>query len=307
MAIARLDGRYGASGDGRHYTCPPYWRCRHLLPRPARLAATGTKLYVAGIGQNSLPPDYADVRAKNISAPANVSLRNRAVVRAVLESRLPSPRSVPVKVLLDGKERETRRLDLPAGRHVAHFETIRPVGKEGVHRLTITCDLPAGDAGPENNSRSTFIRAHRSKALARYVEGRPRWEYRFARGVLREISGIGFEAILAPFAPRPDTAVGGGPLRPAGWEMLTGHAGGADEPGTPGPPGDGNARGAAAGGAFFDPANADTAFRAVASRGRAFVREHMETYDLLHPLWMLGPFVSLLMAEWLLRERMGLP
>src|SRR5262249_53547500 len=91
-------------------------------------------------------------------------------------------REVDVTVKSEGSELDRKRIILKANQ--LEELTFVPAKTSGILNLEIGVSPLAGEATEDNNRLTRNVRIIDEKIKVLFVEGRPRWEYRYLRGVL---------------------------------------------------------------------------------------------------------------------------
>jgi hypothetical protein len=152
-------------------------------------ARAGTPIFGVPVGS---PVRLRDVVIVDVFTTRQVSLGDTAQVSITLESQGFDGRSVKVELrdgetVLDAKDlvlrsAEQQQLEL-------RFEAKVP----GPRYLTI--NVPVQPEEPDelkaNNSEVAFIRVDKEKIKVLYVEGPPRWDFRFLKNSMRRDNGLG--------------------------------------------------------------------------------------------------------------------
>ncbi|HUT32412.1 MAG TPA: VWA domain-containing protein [Planctomycetota bacterium] len=139
----------------------------------------GIPLFPVGIGV----PDPPDVRVEGLVVQDTVFAKDRVPVRFRLTSKGFTNRHLDVVVTVDGKEIARQDVVLTGD---TQFEEMSFLPEEGAASLTLkvaATPLP-GEVVADNNHLSQNIRVIDEKIKVLYVEGKPRWEYRYLRAVL---------------------------------------------------------------------------------------------------------------------------
>lgn len=152
-------------------------------------ARAGASIYGVPVGSAVRVRDLAIV---DVFTSGQVSVGDKAQVAVTLESEGFNGRPVKVELLdgeklLDSKELvlrgvEQQQLELS-------FEATEP----GARYLTV--NVPVQPEEPEelraNNSDVVFLRVSKEKVKVLYVEGMPRWDFRFLKNAMRRDHGLG--------------------------------------------------------------------------------------------------------------------
>ncbi len=144
------------------------------------LGEQGIPLYPMGIGL----PAPRDVGLRNLVVQDAFFPRDKITARVQVFGNGYEGRATELRLLLDGREvgrqrvvlsREPRCVDLP-------FEV--PEGKGGLVYLEVVVPEQPGEVSVANNRIQQPVRILEQKIKVLYVEGKPRWEYRYLRTVL---------------------------------------------------------------------------------------------------------------------------
>jgi hypothetical protein len=152
-------------------------------------ARAGTPIFGVPVGS---PVRLRDVAIVDVFTTRQVSLGDTAQVSVTLESQGFDGRSVKIDLLdgetvLDSKElvlrgAEQQQIEL-------RFEAKEP----GPRYLTI--NVPVQPEEPDelkaNNTEVAFIRVDKERIKVLYVEGAPRWDFRFLKNSMRRDNGLG--------------------------------------------------------------------------------------------------------------------
>jgi hypothetical protein len=149
------------------------------LEAALRLKERSIPLYLVGLGLKD--PDNVAVR--KVIVPDVVFHKDKVPVRVLIESRGFAERSVELSVRLDDEAVANRTVQLTDG---TQFEEITfvPQRAGGQARLEVALDTLDGEVSLEDNVVPRSLKVIDEKIKVLYVEGKPRWEYRYLRGVL---------------------------------------------------------------------------------------------------------------------------
>ncbi|HSG64274.1 MAG TPA: glutamine amidotransferase, partial [Gammaproteobacteria bacterium] len=159
--------------------------------RLAEIAAFGVPVHTVGVGREVIEDDVelAGVRLPTDALPgsrltAQVSVRHAAGGDAEL------------KVYDGDKILAAKTLPLPArggvSTHLIEFD----VGAAGVKDLRFTLDPLPGEPNVVNNAQYRVVEIPATRRSVLYLEGEPRWEYKFIRRALDESSPIRLASLL---------------------------------------------------------------------------------------------------------------
>lgn len=150
---------------------------------PVRVAAEmqkrGIPIYPIPIGLPAPP----DVMIGEVIAPEAVFQGDPVTLRVRVQSQGLDGQSTTLKLKLDGEETQSESLVLAEGSQFVEMK-IQPKQSSGALQLDFEIDGTEADSNPKNNSASHRMRIIDEKIKVLYVEGSPRWEFRYLRWVL---------------------------------------------------------------------------------------------------------------------------
>ena len=144
-----------------------------------RMRERNIPLFPLGIGL----PDPPDLRIGTVSVHDTVLLNDTVPVHVQIESTGYANRSVEVTLKLDG-QRVARADVLLTGRPQFVQLEFAPERETGSAKLEVELTALPGESSTDNNRYARPIRVIDEKIRVLYVEGKPRWEYRYLRRVL---------------------------------------------------------------------------------------------------------------------------
>lgn len=162
-----------------------------------RLQADGIRVFPLPLGSRSAPPDAAVVRAE---APSAVFVGDIVPVRVRARSTDPSAESITIELIdPSGNVRDRREAPL----------TQDPEGaRSGEATLTFVPDAPgrgdwtvrvadaAGEVITSNNAAAVPVAAVERTIRVLYIDGYPRWEYRYLKNLLLRERSVRASAML---------------------------------------------------------------------------------------------------------------
>jgi hypothetical protein len=150
---------------------------------PVRVAAgmgkRGIPVYPISIGLPAPP----DVMIGEVIAPEAVFQGDPVTLRVRVQSRGLDGQSTTLKLKVDGEETQSETLALADGSQFVEMK-IQPKQNSGTLQLDFAIDGTELDSNPKNNTASHRMRIIDEKIKVLYVEGSPRWEFRYLRWVL---------------------------------------------------------------------------------------------------------------------------
>lgn len=150
------------------------------LAAARKLHDRGVRLVTVGVG---LPaPDDASLR--NLVVPEMVFANDVVLLRVQCQATGYENRSATLVAKLDGDEVARRTVSLTGQ---AQFEELsfKASSMGGGHELEVMLNPLPGEATTENNILRRNLRVLDDKIRVLYIEGSPRWEYRYIRAVLK--------------------------------------------------------------------------------------------------------------------------
>jgi hypothetical protein len=167
------------------------------------LAEAARAAHAAGTPIFSVPAGTAtrlrDVAVVDVFTTDLVSVGDTARVVVTIESQGFDKRPVKVE-LYEGKEKLDSKDLVLRGREQQQVELTFQAKQPGAHFLTV--QVPPQPEEPEslrgNNSDSAFVRVTEEKLKVLYVEGWPRWDFRFLKNAMRRDHGLGGRSAKEP-------------------------------------------------------------------------------------------------------------
>ena len=139
----------------------------------------GIPIYPIPIGLPA-PPDS---RITEIIAPQAVLKDNPVKMRVRLQSSGLDGQDATLKLKINGEDAQTVSVVLEEDTQFVDM-TIQPEQSNGAIELDFQLDAGPDDSNPKNNTAKHRVRIIEEKIKVLYVEGMPRWEFRYLRWVL---------------------------------------------------------------------------------------------------------------------------
>lgn len=136
-------------------------------------------IYPVGLGL----PDPPDIALASVIVQETVFAKDNVPVRVQIASTGYEGRSVELIATLNGRVIDRRNLSLTGGSQFEEF-TFTPEEKTTSAKLEVTLESLPDEATTSNNRTVRNVRVIDDKIKVLYVEGKPRWEYRYLRAVL---------------------------------------------------------------------------------------------------------------------------
>lgn len=168
--------------DGRNTTGPS------PVEAAAELAKLGGSVFAVAVGSKQPLPDVAIVDA---SAPGVVFVGDTARIAITIESHGLAGTNVPVRLLEGKKLLDSRDLVLREGEQ-QRIELAAEFSEPGDRYLTVEIPVQATEHASLklNNIEIVPVRVTADRRRVLYVDGRPRWDFRFLKNALRRDRGV---------------------------------------------------------------------------------------------------------------------
>lgn len=152
------------------------------------LAAAGVPVHPVAIGPAAVA---GDIELAEFSLPRRVSPNTEVSARLVIgRDAAGSAEAVRVRVFAGEALLATETVRLAAGRRHTVTDISIGSGPSGVREITAEVVADATDPLPQNNRRSQLLEVAAKRLRVLYLEGEPRWEFKFIRRALAEDDGI---------------------------------------------------------------------------------------------------------------------
>ena len=159
--------------------------------RLAEIAGFGVPVHTVGVGRESIPED---IELESVSMTTQVMAGSR--VSAQVSIRHAGPGVARLKVYNGDAILVSEDLDLPDRDGVTTHWVDFDVGDAGVKDLSFVLDAVAGERNTVNNAQFRVLEVPEDRRSILYVEGEPRWEYKFIRRAVEEDSPVRLASLL---------------------------------------------------------------------------------------------------------------
>ncbi len=157
----------------------------------AEIASFGVPVHTVGVGAETIPNDLEveDVQIPAVGLPgsnvsAQVSIRHSGSGLAQLK-------------VYDGDAiLASQQIQLPSGDGVISRWVDIDVGKPGIRDLKFALDPLPGETNVANNAMLRPMEVPEQRRSILYVEGEPRWEYKFMRRAVEDESAVRLASLL---------------------------------------------------------------------------------------------------------------
>ncbi len=143
------------------------------------LKIADTPVFPISIGS----PKSPDIRIMKIIAPKAVFPGDEVPLRIQLKSHQFDKSSIDLTLYVDGEAKGHQLVELAGGMQFASIPFV-PEREAGVVELEVKCEPLEGEMSDTNNSAKHSVKIIDEKIKVLYIEGMPRWEYRYLRWVL---------------------------------------------------------------------------------------------------------------------------
>jgi uncharacterized membrane protein len=147
--------------------------------RLAQIASYGVPVHTVGVGPEQLPNDL-ELAAVDVApvAPAG------STVSATVQVRHDATASTRLRIYDGERLLAARDLQLTGAGPITNQRIDFPAGEPGTHDLRFTLDALQGERDTINNTRTEVLHVPADRRRILYVDGEPRWEYKFVRRAL---------------------------------------------------------------------------------------------------------------------------
>jgi uncharacterized membrane protein len=158
----------------------------------SKLEARHIPFYTVGVGSESITHDAEVVK---VSAPRSTLKESSAAVDVSYRSHGFSGRKATMYVRENNVLLKTEQVTLPPDGEISETTIDLPVKNEGVRLFSFTLEAP-DDRIPENNTLDALVEIKNDHPQILYIEGEPRWEFRYIRRALQDDPNIRLVTLL---------------------------------------------------------------------------------------------------------------
>jgi len=144
--------------------------------RLTELASYGVPIHTVGVGPEQIE---GDLELERLELPANAPIGS--TVTAQVGIRHYGAATTRLRVYDRDAIIAARDIQLPRDSNATSLAIDLPAGEAGTHELRFVLDPVEGERNTLNNSRTRVVDVPASRRSILYVEGEPRWEYKFLR------------------------------------------------------------------------------------------------------------------------------
>lgn len=157
----------------------------------AEISRFGVPVHTIGIGSERIPED---LELQDITLPGQAM--PGTILSARIAIRHDEPGVARLKVYDADKLITANEIQLQTGTGVTTAWVDVPVSESGYRDLRFTLDAKPGEQVTENNSQSRVVEVKEEKYRVLYIEGEPRWEYKFMRRALEQDPSVELVSLL---------------------------------------------------------------------------------------------------------------
>ena len=156
-------------------------------------ADAGVPVWTVPVGTSK---PFADVAVADILAPVHVAKGDNITVMATIDSTGLDNRAVQVKLNgPDGKTLDTKPLTLSSVEK-QHIQLSFKAETPGGTALTVLVDPQPEEQVKQNNSQTTMVEVDTDRMKILWIEGYPRWDFRFLDHSLRTDNGLDVTLVM---------------------------------------------------------------------------------------------------------------
>ncbi|MDA1076167.1 MAG: hypothetical protein O3A63_15620 [Proteobacteria bacterium] len=146
----------------------------------ADLRARGIPVHTIGIGALHLE---GETQLTDVKLPAEAPPNSQVVATVAIRHSSPGP--AVLRVREGNRLLAMQPLDLPADRATVRTEIAFDSGSGGIRELNFELSAPEGDILEQNNHVERLLTVTQRRRSVLYLEGEPRWEYKFLQRALQ--------------------------------------------------------------------------------------------------------------------------
>lgn len=144
--------------------------------RLAELASYGVPIHTVGVGPEKNPND---LEIDQLRVPQNAAAG--ATITAEVAVRHDGAAKSRLRVYDRDRLLAAKELSLPQAAEISNVSVELPAGDPGTHDLRFELDALEGERNVINNARRHVLNVPVTRRRVLYLEGEPRWEYKFLR------------------------------------------------------------------------------------------------------------------------------
>jgi uncharacterized membrane protein len=150
-------------------------------------------IHTVGVGRTEIP---RDVELLDAAVPTRALPGSRLAAHVTLRQHGLDGEKARLSVREGSRILASREITLASGQRTQTEDVIFYSGDPGARRLTVAIDPLPGEEVTGNNSVSRVIQVVSGKRRILYIEGEPRWEFKFIRRAAEEDQSIHLVSLL---------------------------------------------------------------------------------------------------------------
>ncbi|MEP7313604.1 MAG: vWA domain-containing protein, partial [Pseudomonadota bacterium] len=157
----------------------------------SELTAFGVPIHTVGVGPEQLSNDL-ELSQLNVAAVATAG----ETLKAEVSIRHQQQASTRLRIYDGGNLLAAEEIKLSSATGVTTRSIEFPAGTAGLRDLRFTLDTAVGETNTVNNSRRQVIDVTGRRRAVLYIEGEPRWEYKFIRRAAETDSSLRLASLV---------------------------------------------------------------------------------------------------------------
>ncbi|HYR84083.1 MAG TPA: glutamine amidotransferase [Terriglobia bacterium] len=158
----------------------------------SRLESRKIPFYTVGVGSENITHDAEIVK---VAAPRETLKESTAVVDVSYRSHGFAGRKATLYVRENGVLLKSEEVTLPGDGQISEKTIDLPVKNEGTRLFSFSLQAP-DDRIPENNTLDSLVEIKNDHPQILYIEGEPRWEFKFLRRAIQDDPNIRLVTLL---------------------------------------------------------------------------------------------------------------
>ena len=159
--------------------------------RLAEMAGYGVPVHTVGVGRESIPED---IELESVALSDQVMPGSR--ISAQISIRYAEPGEARLRVYDGDAVMASEAVTLPEGAGITTRWVEFDIGDAGVKDLRFSLDPLPGEGNVTNNTQYRTVIAPEARRSILYVEGEPRWEYKFIRRAVEDDPAVRLASLL---------------------------------------------------------------------------------------------------------------
>ena len=159
----------------------------------AEIRRRNVPVHTVGIGRTRIP---GDIELADVSVSPRALPHSRLAAQVRIRHGGDGDQTTRLSVRDGSRVLASKQITLPRGQTV-HTESVDfDAGEAGIRNLTFQLDALPDETLVGNNALNRVIEVPRARRKILYVEGEPRWEYKFLRRAIRDDANVQLVSML---------------------------------------------------------------------------------------------------------------